>query len=135
VETIKRGFTERGVRAGSAGQKMTGTTRLELATSAVTVHNLRMHLNAAESTELQRRIGVRSEWLPSFLHYPALKIIALHGVEKQGYDKVRHREQRTVLVSGYSKKSGPTPGSQAAFEIVSEVNADIQINDPRVAAD
>ncbi len=54
--------------------------------SAVTVHNVRMHLNAAESTELQRRIRVRSESLLSFLHSPALRIIALHGVERQGYD-------------------------------------------------
>jgi len=30
---------------------------------------------------------------------------------------------------------GPTPGSRADFEIVSEVSADIQINDLRVAAD
>jgi len=54
--------------------------------SAVTVHNVRMHLNAAESTELQKRIRVKSESLLSLLHYPALKTIALHGLERQGYD-------------------------------------------------
>jgi ferric-dicitrate binding protein FerR (iron transport regulator) len=70
----------------SALERMAGTTRLELATSAVTVHNLTMHLNAAESTELQRRIRVKGESLLAFLHYAALKIMALHGVERQGYD-------------------------------------------------
>jgi len=45
-----------------------------------------MHLNAGESTELQRRIRVRSEWLLSFLYCTAQKRIALHGVERQGYD-------------------------------------------------
>jgi len=53
-----------------------------------------MYLNAAEGTELQRRIRVRSESLLSFLHYPALKIIAMHGVERQGYDTKYVTENR-----------------------------------------
>ncbi len=57
-----------------------------LATSAVTVDKLRMHLNAAESTELPRRISVKSESPLSFLHCAAQKRIGLHGVEMLGYD-------------------------------------------------
>jgi hypothetical protein len=73
---------------------MAGTTRLELATSAVTVHNLRMHLSAAESTELQRRTRVKSESCLSFVHYAAQKRTALHRVEGQGYDTKYVTENR-----------------------------------------
>jgi hypothetical protein len=73
---------------------MAGTTRLELATSAVTVHKLRTHLSATESTELQRRIRVRSESLLSSQHHIAQKRIALHGVERPGYDTKYVTENR-----------------------------------------
>jgi hypothetical protein len=80
---------------------MAGTTRLELATSAVTVHTLRMHLSAEEGRELRRRIRIRSESTLSSLHYAAQKRIALRGVERQGYDTEYVTEKKTVLVIGY----------------------------------
>jgi hypothetical protein len=65
---------------------MAGTAKLELATFAVTAHNSRTHLNAADTTELQRKIRVKSGSPLPCPHYAAQNRIALQGVESQDYD-------------------------------------------------
>ena len=85
---------------------MAGTTGLETATYAVTVHKLRMYLNAVESKELQRRIAVKSESFLSFLHHAAQERRALHVVERRGYDTKYVTEQRAVFVMRYQRSSG-----------------------------